>query len=246
MEIPSLTDRQIQILKCIIEEYIDSGEAVGSETLDRKYNLGISPATIRNEMVILAQQGFLEQTHTSSGRVPTPLALKFYIKQLMKEKDLSVKEEVDVKSKIWDHRAEANDLLRQSVQILAQKASGIAVALTDQGDIFHAGYAQILNIPEFYDIDVTRTVFSLLDDSEQLRLIFSLAQEDDPIHILLGDDFNNEFLAPCGVVYTSFPMGEYAQASLGVIGPSRFDYPNLIPFMRYFSDLITNITRDWK
>jgi heat-inducible transcriptional repressor len=246
MEIPSLTDRQIQILKCIIEEYIESGEAVGSETLDRKYNLGISPATIRNEMVILAQQGFLEQLHTSSGRIPTPMSLKFYIKQLMKEKDLTVKEEVEVKSKIWDHREEANDLLRQAVKILASKADGIAVAMTDHGDVFHAGYARLLNIPEFYDIDVTRTVYSLLDDSDQLRMIFSLSQGDDPIHILLGDDFNNEFLSPCGVIYTSFPLGSYANASLGVIGPSRFDYPYLIPFMRYFSDLIINISKDWE
>ncbi len=246
MEIPSLTDRQIQILKCIIEEYIESGEAVGSETLDRKYNLGISPATIRNEMVILAQQGFLDQVHTSSGRVPTPVAMKFYIKQLMREKDLSVKEEVEVKSRIWDHRDEADDLLRQAVSILASKADGIAIALTDQGDVFHAGYARILNVPEFYDIDVTKTVFSLLDDIEQLKLIFSLSREEDPIHILLGDDFNNEFLSPCGVIYTSFPMGSYANASMGVIGPSRFDYAYLIPFMRYFNDLMTNITKDWE
>ena len=140
MDFPSLTDRQIQILRHIIEEYIKSGEAVGSETLDKHYNLGVSPATIRNEMVILAQQGYLDQPHTSSGRIPSPLALKFYISQLMKEKDLSVSEEVDVKSKIWDYRNEANKLLREATKVLAQKTNDIAVSMTSKGDIFHSGY----------------------------------------------------------------------------------------------------------
>lgn len=247
MEIPSLTDRQIQILKCIIEEYIDSGEAVGSETLDKKHSLGVSPATIRNEMVILTQNGFLSQPHTSSGRTPTPMAFKFYIKQLMKEKDLSVKEEVEVKSKIWDYRDEADHLLHQAAKILSQKTNSIAIATTEGGDIYHAGYANILDIPEFFDIDVTKTVLSIIDDMNQLERIFEIGKlNDDPIHILFGDDLNMEFMDPCGVIYTNFQMGNYGKANLGIIGPNRFDYPYVIPVIRYFGDLLTDITKDWE
>ena len=79
-----LTERQIQILKAIIEEYIETAEPVGSQTLDKKYNLGISPATIRNEMVHLTENQFLKQPHTSAGRIPTAAGMKFYVKQLMK------------------------------------------------------------------------------------------------------------------------------------------------------------------
>ena len=75
-QIPNLSERQIQILKAIIEEYIATAEPVGSETLDKKYNLGISPATIRNEMVRLTTMRLLNQSHTSGGRAPTPDALK--------------------------------------------------------------------------------------------------------------------------------------------------------------------------
>lgn len=246
MDFPSLTDRQIQILKHVIEEYIQSGEAVGSETLDKKYNLGVSPATIRNEMVVLTQQRYLDQPHTSSGRIPTPMALKFYIRQLMQEKDLSVSEEVDVKSKMWDYRNEAGKLLREATRVLSQKTDSIAIATTERGDIFHAGYARILDVPEFFDIDVTKTVFSILDDGKQLRVIFEKAYGDDPIHILLGDDFDIEFMHPCGVVYTDFTMGAYGGGNLGVIGPSRLNYPYIIPIIRYFGKLINEMTRDWK
>jgi heat-inducible transcriptional repressor len=246
MEFPSLTDRQIQILKNIIEEYIETGEPVGSETLDKKFNLGVSPATIRNEMVILSQQNYLSQPHTSSGRTPTSMALKFYISQLMKEKDLSVSEEVDVKSRIWDYKNEANKLLRETTRILSQKTNAIAIATTDHGDVFHAGYANILDIPEFFDIDVTKTVLSILDDGNQLQLIFEKVKGDDPINILIGEDFDIQFLSPCGIVYTRFPMGEYATATIGVIGPARLNYPYIIPVIRYFGNLLADLTQEWK
>ena len=97
MEQVTLTPRQIQILKAIIEEYIATALPVGSETLDKKYNLGVSPATIRNEMVRLTDMKMLQQPHTSAGRSPTPEALKYYVDELMKPHDISVTEEVAVK-----------------------------------------------------------------------------------------------------------------------------------------------------
>lgn len=246
MNIPALTDRQIQILKYIIEENISSGEAVGSETLDKKYNLGVSPATIRNEMVILTQQGYLEQLHTSSGRIPTPMALKFFIGQLMDEQDLSVAEEVDVKSKIWDYREEIDRLLRTSTKLLAQKANSIAVTYTEDGTLYHSGYANILDIPEFFDIDVTRTVLSLIDNGTELEVLFTKHPSEDPIHILLGNDFEQEYLYPCGLVYTDFSMGPYGTGRLGVIGPSRLDYPYIIPMLKYFGRLLGEISENWE
>src|SRR6266542_1826486 len=99
-----LTQRQIEILKSLIEEYIETAEPVGSETLEKKHNLSASPATIRNEMVRLTDLGYLKKPHSSSGRIPTAIGMKFYVKQLMKEKELSVAEEVTVKEKLWDYR----------------------------------------------------------------------------------------------------------------------------------------------
>ena len=77
-----LTERQIKILKAVIEEYIESGEPVGSAVLEKKYELGISPATIRNEMAKLIKNGYFKQPHTSAGRIPTKDAFRFYINQL--------------------------------------------------------------------------------------------------------------------------------------------------------------------
>jgi len=246
MNIPSLTDRQTQILKAIIGEHIETGEPVGSETLDKKYNLGVSPATIRNEMIKLTEQKFLSQPFTSAGRIPSPMALKFYIRQLMEEKTLSVADEVAVKEKIWDYRFEMSKLLREATRALAEKTGGIAVAITNQDDIFHAGYANILDIPEFFDIDVTRTVLSVIDDIKQLESIFSHDFEDDLIQALVGDDLGIELMQPCGVVFTKFQAGDKIKGNLGVIGSSRLNYPEVIPIVRYFGKLINEIAHNWE
>ena len=246
MNIPSLTDRQVQILKTIIEEHIQTGQPVGSETLDKKYNLGISPATIRNEMVQLTEQGFLNQPFTSAGRIPTPTALKFYIRQLMDEKDLSVADEVAVKEKIWDYRFEIDRLLREATRVLASKTNSIAVAITDQGEVYHAGYAHILDMPEFYDIDVTKAVLSTIDDIERMQTIFSHSFEDDSIQVLLGDDLGVELMQPCGVVFTSFKAGDKIKGNLGIVSSSRIDYPYVVPIVRYFGKLINEIAQNWE
>ena len=89
---PELSERQKNLLRIIIDEYIESADPVGSEAIVEKHSLGVSPATVRNEMVALTRDGFLKQLHTSAGRVPTSTGLKFYIKELMKEQDVSVKD----------------------------------------------------------------------------------------------------------------------------------------------------------
>lgn len=240
-----LTQRQTQILKALIEEYIETAEPVGSETLDKKYSLGISPATIRNEMVDLTEMGYLHQPHTSAGRAPTSQAFKFYVGELMEEKKLSVADEVSAREAIWDYRFQFDKLMRQMAKELATRTKSLAVAKTDEGDIYSAGYSHILESPEFFDIDVTRTVLDMLDEAKSLESIFSRAFGDDPIHVLVGEDLENEFLRPCGVVFTRFEAGPKHSGVIGVIGPSRLRYQEVIPTVRYFGDLIAEIAKGW-
>ena len=78
-----LDNRKQLVLKAIIDDYIESAEPVGSRTLARKYDLGVSPATIRNEMADLEMLGYLRQLHTSSGRVPSSKGYRFYVDGLI-------------------------------------------------------------------------------------------------------------------------------------------------------------------
>lgn len=237
-----LTDRQIQIIKVMVEEYSETAEAVGSDTLDKKYNLGISPATIRNEMVELTRKGFLAQPHTSAGRIPTPAAIKFYVAELLKEKDLSVAEEVSVKEKVWDSRDELDRLLRQATKVLAERTGMLSIATTDENRLYHSGYARILEIPEFFNIDITRQILYLLEEDNRLLAIFDRAVGDDPIHILLGEELGAELFRPLGLVFADFKVGRHT-GRLGVLGPCRLNYSHVIPMVRYMNQLVSQIGR---
>lgn len=239
-----LSQRQIAIIKAIVEEYTSSGEPVGSDTLDKKYNLEVSPATIRNEMVRLTDMGYLKQPHTSAGRIPTPLSLKLYVTELMQEQQLPVTEEVAVKERIWDNRDKLEKLLQEATRLLSEKTSTIGVATTDDGAVYSSGYANILNLPEFYDIDVTRTVLSMVENHRALTNLFARITDHDPIHILVGDDFGTEYLYPCGMAYVDFKAGPRT-GHLGVIGPARLNYPLVMPLLRHVSRLIDEISATW-
>lgn len=240
-----LTDRQKKILGTIIEEYIQTGEPVGSAILDKKYSLGVSPATIRNEMAELKKEGYLTQPHASAGRVPTPMAFRFYIKELMKEKELSVAEEVAVKERIWDYRFEPEKLLQEITKALAEKTKSLAVALTKEGSLYHSGYANILDVPEFYDIDVTKTVLSFLEEASQIQNLFTKCFDEEPIHVLIGDEMGTKLLGSCGMVFTDFKVREKPRGNLGVIGPSRLDFSYVIPVVRYFANLVEEMAKAW-
>lgn len=241
-----LTQRQVEILRSLIEEYINTAEPVGSETLEKKHNLSASPATIRNEMVRLTQMGYLKKPHISAGRIPTPEAMKFYVKQLMKEKELSVAEEVGVKEKVWDVRDHEEPFLRKMTKMLAEKTKTLAVASTDKGEFFCSGYANVFDMPEFFDIDVTRSLFSILDEDDYFRDLFAgHILDDEDIHILVGEELGPKLSGPYGFVFRKFETNNKLTGEIGVLGPSRLNYTTVVPTVRYFGDLIEEIARGW-
>jgi len=184
-----LEERQTKVLKAVVEEYINTALPIGSGTIEKKYNLGVSPATIRNEMVKLTQAGYLKKAHSSSGRIPTSMALKYYVSNLMKEQHLSLSEEVAVKEKVWDYRHEMDKLLREMTRELANRTRELAISITDEGDIYTAGTANILEAPEFYDIDLTKNLLSRLDGVDFWEeLINRSVLPIDEIDLLLGND----------------------------------------------------------
>ena len=158
-----LTPRQTEILKTIIQEYTNTGDAVGSDILDKKYSLGVSPATIRNDMVELAKKDYLKKEHFSSGRLPTAKAFRFYIQNIMEEKELSTADEVSYKSDIWDYRQEIHQFLLNATRVLAKKTNLMAVTTTNLGDVYYFGIDNILANREFRDIERVRSLFEQFD-----------------------------------------------------------------------------------
>jgi heat-inducible transcriptional repressor len=239
-----LTARQTSLLKTIIDEYIQTAEAVGSENLDKKYNLGVSPATIRNEMVSLTHAGYLKQPHTSSGRVPTPTAMKFYINQLMEEKQMSLVDEVKAKEEVWDSRDDIDELMDEATRALASRTKSIAVAGLKEKDkkerFWHAGHSYIFNNPEFAEMAACQSLFSIFEEFDKMDRLFFGFQSTSPLDVLFGEELGWPELMTTGIISTHFNI-KGQPGALGVIGPARADYGTMIPILRYFGNLIEEV-----
>ena len=128
-----LTARQMLIFKCIVEEFIENAEPVGSKALMVKYQLPYSSATIRNEMNFLENYGYLEKTHISSGRVPSKEGYRFYVHNLGKV-DLDEGTKNQVATIINKHRRNLNEMVHESCNMLSELTHLTSVALGNASD----------------------------------------------------------------------------------------------------------------
>lgn len=239
-----LTERQTQLLKAIVEEYVSAAEPVGSKTLVEKYKMDISPATVRNEMAALAKEGYLEQPHTSAGRIPASLGLRYYIRSLMEEESLPVLEEVSIKQRLWNERENFIKLLRSAVLSLSENTRYLAIITVDDGHVLHAGSVNILDHPEFYDIEVTRSVLNLLDRFDLISEIFSKGALEEEVNILIGGEIGLANFEPVGIVFSRYNSGKN-KGVIGVVGPARLNYPRTVPLVRFFSNLLREFGGVW-
>ena len=240
-----LTNRQIEILKAICQEFIDTARPVGSDSIEKKYSLGVSPATIRNEMSQLTQLGYLKKPHTSAGRMPTSMGLRYYVRNLMTPKKLSVAEEVGVKEKVWDSRNDLEKLLKEAIKELSRRTQALALVVDNQGDFYTHGLSNLLDYQEFFDIDVTKTVLSLMDKIDYWSRIMERAfssQGEESFHLLIGEELESDFLDQCGFVYQVYKVGSH-KGVIGIMGPSRLRYTDVVPLVDYVADLISEIGR---
>jgi heat-inducible transcriptional repressor len=115
----SLDNRKLLVLSTIVEEYIRTGEPVGSKTILTSSKVNVSSATIRNDMAQLEKMGLLEQPHTSAGRIPTYLGYRLYIEKLMKPHSLTSKEKAEIDEMLTRNKVTAENVVDNAVQVLS-------------------------------------------------------------------------------------------------------------------------------
>ncbi|HEU5006101.1 MAG TPA: heat-inducible transcriptional repressor HrcA [Jatrophihabitantaceae bacterium] len=119
-------DRKLEVLRAIVSDFISTNEPVGSKTLADRYNLGVSPATIRNDMAVLEEEGLIAQPHTSAGRIPTDAGYRMFVDRLTDLKPLSSAERRAIQT-FLDGAVDLDDVLHRAVRTLAQLTRNVAV-----------------------------------------------------------------------------------------------------------------------
>ncbi|MGH7708022.1 MAG: heat-inducible transcriptional repressor HrcA [Vulcanimicrobiaceae bacterium] len=145
---PELDKRKAFILSTIVYEYIATAEPVGSNTLTQKYNLGVSSATIRNEMAELEAAGYLVQPHTSSGRIPSDAGYRTYVDQLMKPELLAADEQRRIRDEFRAASRELDELIEQTTRMLGQLSRNVAFMVAPQRDMQSFRHIQLIWLSE--------------------------------------------------------------------------------------------------
>ena len=143
-----LNERKLRILQAIVSDFIQTGEPVGSRTLSRKFDMGVSPATIRNEMADLEEMGFLTHPHTSAGRIPSDKGYRLYVNNLMQKYELPEKEKEIIARKLTSNFTELEETIKKAAGLLSEITNLTSFALTPTQDEDLLKYINILPVDE--------------------------------------------------------------------------------------------------
>lgn len=191
----NLDDRKMKILKAIISTYLETGEPVGSRTIAKDSDLHLSSATIRNEMADLEEMGLILQPHTSAGRIPSDKGYRYYVDQLMEERDLEI--------------AAMEDVFRQERQELYQKMDRMEEVLKNVADVLAANtnYATLITTPQ---IKESKLKFIQLSMVNRRKLLAVIVVGNDTVKNLLmniEEPLSNDEILKLNILLNSFLQG---------------------------------------
>ncbi len=239
-----LTERQKAILMAVIKEFMQEASEVGSLALLEKYNLGVSSATIRNEMVRLMRLGLLEKSHISSGRLPTDQALRLYVTKYLDSKGLNPLVTVEIRQEIFRDRFSKDTVVRSVLKVLAKESEALVFVILDE-DIRSYGMSNLLRYEEFRDIEKIETVINILEDQTFLR---NLAEKysGSGVSLLIGEESGVDNLADCAIAFTKIPFWEKERSYVGIIGSKRMDYGKVLPALNEVKKALENSMSGWR
>lgn len=239
-----VSDRQKRILLAIIDEFMNSAQEIGSNNLVRKYDLGVSSATVRSEMVRLMSEGLLFKSHISSGRIPTDTAIRMYINEIVRNSNIPALDEIEIRQGIFSVRFSQEQLINQILNILSNRCQSAAFYLTDENRRYY-GVSSLMKYNELRDLEVLQRVLDILEDENMLRKVFSKYQSSEAVSIIIGNESGIKHLENCSIIFTSVRLSKDKEGHLGVIGPRRLDYKKVIAVIRTLKISIEQSLKGW-
>lgn len=333
-----LDARKRKILEAVIVDYISTAEPVGSRTISKKYELGVSPATVRNEMADLEELGLLEQPHTSAGRIPSDLGYRYYVDYLMRKIDVEDKIKKNINKSFGTKAKQIEDIIKntnktlstmtnytslviapkvdknslQMVQlILVEPGKALIVIITDGGvenkfidipesvtkedldivtmclnhklkglttedwdknilqelhstlikqqkvyietidlldnilntqtdnKVYLGGALNILNQPEFMDVEKARSLLTLLEQEDLNNLIKNNFEEG--VSVKIGSENKCEGIQDCSIITATYKLNGDVMGTIGVLGPTRMQYAHVVSIVDYLTKVLSRL-----
>ncbi|MBM3231696.1 hypothetical protein FJZ28_05260 [Candidatus Peregrinibacteria bacterium] len=219
-----MNDRQSRLLAAIIDEFITTAIPVGSKQIVEAGYLHVSGATIRNEMQLLSEEGFIEQPHVSAGRIPTAKGYRSYVREYMepdryekqvRKKFESLKEQYLVRKD--------QERVYEAVALLTRMTPNVVFATVPHKDrVYYLGLSNTLKQPEFQSNPLMASgIVEVLES--RLHDLLNAAHIDDQIRYYIGDENIMPEIHSCSLVVTKYAV-RGGEGAIGILGPMRMDY----------------------
>ncbi len=224
-----ISERKKLILQTIIKEHVKTAQPVSSGLLVTKYKLGVSPATVRNDMMELEEEGYIFQPHTSAGRIPTVWAYSEEVKGLKKEDRKIQDSEKEALEKIFQNDENA---FKQIAKLISEFSGSAVFWAFHKNSFFHTGLANLFAQPEFRQVEAVCDVSVAIDKMEE---IISALFEELPLgtKVLVGEE------NPFGI-FLSVTLLKYSNAGqlgvFGILSPIRADYGHNLSLVEFIQE----------
>ncbi len=227
MHLVEITERQKRILECIVSEYVESAHPISSQVLEKKYHLGVSGATLRNEMLTLSRMGFLEKPFASSGRVPTDKGYRFFVDETLEKPQKHSKRELYPLESNW-HLAK---------KLASLSSSLVAIYSKEQEMILKEGWEDLLEEPEFEDQSSIKSFAKLIADFEKNIADFDF---EEGIQIFIGKEIPFSRVKDFSIMIAECEFSENEKGIVAFLGPKRMEYPKNINILHEWTTLLKN------
>jgi heat-inducible transcriptional repressor len=248
-----LSPRQLSLVAKIIEEYIETAEPVSSKAIAQSGQFEVRSATIRNEMADLEEAGYLEQLHTSGGRVPTAKAYRLYVNSLVAHEGITISHALrrridEALSEVDLHDAEAiNKVLARQI---GQMSGALVMAnVSQRPDSYKVGLYHLFQFPEFREMD---RLMHLTEFFDQFDAMFDnlhrgmWSQGDTEVKIRIGAENPDDRIKDETMICARYRLPGGHEGTLTMVGPMRMDYRKNIGLMSYAAQIANRITSSVK
>lgn len=224
-----MNERQEKLFINIVKEHIKSGSPVGSKFLTEKFHLDVSPATVRNDMAELEQEGLICQPYTSAGRVPTEEGYRYYLKNYLSQAIVAGKKEktsldMVVSGNEKENIADRDFIKKQLAKKVAELSHGAVIMAFSRSDIYYTGISNLFSQPEFADMNIIYSISEVVDSLDDV--ISKVFSEIEDVDIKIGRD--NYFSDKCASVFR-----RKGDKVVGILGPVRMDYESNLGLLDY-------------
>lgn len=228
----------------IISEYMKTSEEVGSQYLLENYDLGVSSATVRAEMAKLMDQGFLDKSHISSGRLPTDQAIRMYVKEVTASPSLSPADMAVIRQGLFKVRFTPEVLIKEVLSTLTAEAKAASFMVMDDTTRYY-GASSLTRYSELKDIEKLQRILDVLEDEHLLKNVFS-KYDGDEVSVLVGEETGIKDMEECSLVFTRFNFLRGQTGHLGVIGARRLNYSRVVPLVSVIRDSVESSLSGWR